>query len=209
VINKLLVIGLAVALSACASGPQITTVQELQQSADAPYDNVLVVSLFESFDTRRYLEKEIVKQLSARGVKAVASTSLMDTRTPVTRATFLEMVTDLDSDAVLVTQLVSLNTGAKMKDMNPQSTHNIRSTYYYNVWSVELTEYVEPQSMELSHTLVLATQLYSVLNKEPVWAIESKSKIVQDYDHRQDYSVFVNEAEAISSQLSRDGLLAP
>jgi D-alanine-D-alanine ligase-like ATP-grasp enzyme len=63
--------------------------------------------------------------------------------------------------------------------------------------------------MELSHTLVLATQLYSVANKEPVWAIESKSKIVQDYDHRQDYSVFVNEAEAISSHMSRDGLFAP
>lgn len=208
-ISKRLVIGLAIALSACASGPQITTVQELQQSADAPYDNILVVSLFESFDTRRYLEKEIVALLSAQGVKAVASTSLMDTRTPVTRATFLAMVEKLESDAVLVTQLVSLNTDAKMQDMNPRSTHNFRPTYYYNVWSVELTEYVEPQSMELSHALVLATQLYSVLNKEPVWAIESKSKIVQDYDHRQDYSVIVDEAEAITSHMSLDGLLAP
>ena len=208
-INKRLVIGLAIALSACASGPQITTVQELQQSADAPYDNILVVSLFESFDTRTYLEKEIVALLSAQGVKAVASTSLMDTRTPVTRATFLAMVEKLESDAVLVTQLVSLDTDAKLKDMNPRSTHNFRSTYYYNVWSVELTEYVEPQSLELSHALVLATQLYSVLNKEPVWAIESKSKIVQDYDHRQDYSVIVDEAEAITSHMSLDGLLAP
>ncbi|MDH3614070.1 MAG: hypothetical protein OEU90_06235 [Gammaproteobacteria bacterium] len=208
-INKLLVIGLAVALSACASGPQITTVQELQESADAPYENILVVALFESFDMRRYLEKEVVGQLSELGVKAVASTSMMNTKTPVTRKTFVDMVEKLNSDAVLVTQLVSLNTGSKMQDMNPQSTYNIRPTYYYNVWSVELTEYVEPQSMELSHTLVLATQLYSVLNREPVWAIESKSKIVQDYDHRQDYSVFVDEAEAISSHMSRDGLLAP
>jgi len=209
VINRLLVLGLALALGACASGPQITTVQELSNSADAPYDNILVVSLFESFDTRRYLEKEIVELLTAHGVKAVASTSLMDTRTPVTRATFVAMVEKLDSDAVLVTQLASLNTDAKLKNMNPRSTHNFRSTYYYNVWSVELTEYVEPQSMELSHALVLATQLYSVLNKEPVWVIESKSKIVQDYDHRQDYSVIVDEAKAITSHMSLDGLLAP
>jgi hypothetical protein len=59
------------------------------------------------------------------------------------------MVEKLESDAVLVTQLVSLNTDAKMQDMNPRSTHNFRPTYYYNVWSVELTEYVEPQSMEV------------------------------------------------------------
>ena len=208
-INKFLVLAIVASLCACASGPNVTTVQEVAESADKPYQNILVVSLFESFDTRRYLEQEIVKQLSARGIKAVASTSLMDTRTPVTRATFVEMVDDLKSDAVLVTQLVSLNTGAKMKDMNPQATRNFRPTYYYNVWNVELTEYVEPQSLELSHTLVLATQLYSVLNKEAVWGIESKSKIIQDYNHRQDYSVFVDEAKAITSHLSRAGLLAP
>jgi len=207
--KKLLLLAIVVSLNGCAAGTKVTTVQNLAESADAPYENILVVSLFESFDARRYLEKEIVAQLSDLGVKAVASTSKMDTRTPVTRKTFADMADEFDSDAVLVTHLVSLNTGAKMQDMNPQSTYNIRPTYYFNVWGVELTEYVEPQSMELSHTLVLATQLYSVLNKEPVWAIESRSKIVQDYDHRQDYSVFVNEAKAIGSQMSRDGLLAP
>ena len=206
--KKLLILAMAVLFAGCAAGPRVTTVQELAESADAPYENILVVSLFESFDARRYLEKEIVGQLSQLDIKAVASTSLMDTRTPVTRETFLAMVEKLDSDAVLVTHLVSLNTGAKMQDMNPQSTHIIRPTYYYNVWSVELTEYVEPQSLELSHTLVLATQLYSVANKEPVWAIESKSKIVQDYDHRQDYSVYIDEAEAITQHLSGDGLTA-
>ena len=206
--KKLLLLAIVVSLNGCAAGTKVTTVQNLAESADAPYENILVVSLFESFDARRYLEKEIVGQLSQLDIKAVASTSLMDTRTPVTRETFLAMVEKLDSDAVLVTHLVSLNTGAKMQDMNPQSTHIIRPTYYYNVWSVELTEYVEPQSMELSHTLVLATQLYSVANKEPVWAIESKSKIVQDYDHRQDYSVYIDEAEAITQHLSGDGLTA-
>lgn len=208
-INKLLVIGLAVALSACASGPQVTTVQEVSASADAPYDNVLVVSLFESFDARRYFEKEIVKQLSERGIKAVASTSLMDTRTPVTRETFLTMVGDLESDAVLVTHLVNLDTSAKMKDARPESTYNIRPTYYYNVWGVELTEYVEPQGMELEHSIVLATQLYSVLKQEPVWAIESKTKVVRGFDQQGNASVIETEAKAITSHLLRDKLIAP
>ena len=207
--KKILLLATVVALSSCAAGSKVTTVQNLEESADAPYENILVVSLFESFDSRRYLEKEIVAQLSQLGVNAVASTSKMDTRTPVTRKTFADMAIEANSDAVLVTQLVSLNTGAKMQGVSPESTYNIRPTYYFNVWGVELTEYVEPQSMELSHALVLATQLYSVRNKEPVWAIESSSKIIQDYDHRQDYSVFVNEAKAIGSQMSRDGLLAP
>jgi len=88
-------------VAACSGTPHVTTTQKLSQAADAPYDNLLVVSLFESFDMRGYLEKEIVKSLSGRGVNAVRSTSLMDSRTPATRETFLAMVEELDSDAVL------------------------------------------------------------------------------------------------------------
>jgi hypothetical protein len=119
------------------------------------------------------------------------------------------MVESLGSDAVLVTQMVSLESKGKMKDMNPRATRNIRSTYYYNVWSYELTEYVEPQRLELKHSLVLATQLYSVLNKEAVWAIEANTRIVQDFDQQGGYSVIVDEAKAIASHLARDGLIAP
>lgn len=201
--------GFAVLLSACASGPQITRVQDVSESADTPYEKVLVIALFSSFDTRRYLEKEVVRKLSSLGTDAVASTTMMDSRTPVTRQTFGAMVGKVGADAVLVTQLVSLKSEGTVKDMNPQSTHIFRPTYYYNVWSVELTEYVEPQSVDFEHSLVLATQLYSVRNQDTVWAIESRTRIVQDVDQLGDYSVYVNEAEAIATHLSSDGLIAP
>ena len=205
----MLALGAAVLLSACAAGPQVTQVQALSETADAPYNNILVISLFKSFDARRNLEREIVKQLEAKGVTAVASTSLMDTRTPVTRETFQAMADSLGSDAALVTQLVNLQSAAKMKDMNPEATYNIRSTYYFNVWSVEQTEYVEPQGLELTHNIVLATQVHSIRDQEPVWAIESKTRIVQAFDQRGDVSVIADEAKSIVSHLSRDGLLAP
>ena len=125
----LLTVGIAVALGACASGPQVTRTLDLTESADAPYENVLVITLFSSFDTRRYLETEVVKKLSALGVQATRSTSLMDSRTPATRKTFLEMVESIDADAVLVTHLVNLNTQTKMVDASPEATYNIRPTY--------------------------------------------------------------------------------
>ncbi len=204
-----LLFGIAVALGACATGPQITRTQEVSESADTPYQKILVITLLSSFDSRRYLEDEVVLQLSKLGTDAVASTSMMNTRTPVTRETFLAMVEEIDADAVLVTRLVSLESKGTMKDMNPQATRNFRPTYYYNVWSVELEEYVEPQAAEFKHSLVLATQLYSALNREVVWAIESKSKIVQGFDQVNNYSIIVDEANAIATYLSRDGLIAP
>jgi hypothetical protein len=200
--------GLAVALVACSTGPQITRTQEVSESADTPYKKILVITLLSSFDSRRNLEKEVVQQLSERGTVAIASTSMMNSKTPVTRQTFVAMADKVDADAVLVTRLVSLESKGTMKDMNPQATHNIRPTDYYNVWSVELEEYVEPQAAEFKHSLVLATQLYSVATHEPVWAIASKSRISQGIDQVKTYSVIVDEAKAIATNLSRDGLIA-
>lgn len=195
-------------MAACSSSTTtVSSVETRDRPVDAPYDRVLVIALFKSFDARRYLEKEIVKILSERGVNAVASTSLMDTRTPATRATFLAMVDELESEAVLVTQLASLETKAKMKDMNPEISYNVRPTWYYNVWSVDQTEYIEPQGMQLKHKLVLATQLYSAKTREPVWAIEAKSKLKVEYDQYNDYSIFVTEAKAITGRLVRDRMV--
>jgi len=206
--NALLVAVAAAALCACSTGPQITRTQNLSESADAPYKNILVITLLSKFDSRRYLEEEVVSQLSALGTSAVASTSLMDTRTPMVRGTFMEMVENLDADAVLVTQLVSLRSVGTAVDMNPQRTVNLRPTNYWNVFSVDVTEYVEPQAVDFEHSLVLLTELYSVLTQETVWGIESKSKFELGFDQSKDYSIIVNEAEAIATYLSRDGLIA-
>ena len=117
------------------------------------------------------------------------------------------MVEELESDAVLVTQLASLDATAKMKDMNPEVSYNVRPTWYYNVWSVDQTEYVAPQGLQVKGDLVLATQLYSTKTREPVWAIEAKSKHKINYDEFRDYSIFVDEAEAITGRLIRDGMV--
>ena len=49
---------MALALSACAS-TQVTKVQKLSSSADAPYSNILVIALFESYDARVTWRKKL------------------------------------------------------------------------------------------------------------------------------------------------------
>ena len=203
----LLLLGIATLLGACSSAPQITRTQELSESADTPYQKILVVTLLSSFDSRRFVEEAIVAQLADRGTDSVRSTSLMDTRTPVVRATFQEMVDNLDADAVLVTQLVSLRSEGSFVDMSPEATVNLRPTGYWNVFSVDTTEYVEPQGVDFDHSLELLTELYSVQNKETVWGIVSKSNFTLGFDRTRDISVVNNEAKAIARYLSRDGVI--
>ena len=203
----LIVAGLALLLAACA-GPSVTRTQPLVESADAPYGDVLVVSLFNSFDLRRILEDEIVRQLKDSGIDAVASTSLIDVKTPLNRDSVLAAVSEANADAVLVTQLLDAATTARLRDRRPEATYNFRPTYYYNVWSVDFTEYVEPQAMEAEHDLTMATQVFSVSTKEPVWTIETQSKLKRNVDSQFSGTSIFDEAKAIVSSMARDGLLA-
>jgi hypothetical protein len=157
---------------------------------------------------RRYLEREIVRQLEDRGIDAVASTSMIDVKTPLNRETVLDAVAKVNSDAVLVTQLLDVQTSSRLRDRRPESTYNIRPTYYYNVWSVEQTEYAEPQGLEAKHELTMATQVFSVSTKEPVWTIETHSRLKRNIDAQFSGTSIVDEAKAITNAMARDGLLA-
>lgn len=202
------IIAFALLVSACATGPQVTTVQPLEKTADAPYSNVLVILLAKSFDARIMFEDAVVDELEKRGVRAVASTSLMNVGTPAVRDTFIAMVESLNSDAALVTQIASHESSMKMKDMNPEVSYNYAPTYYWNVWNVEQVEYVEPQGLNVTHDLVLATQLFSVRDLKPVWTIESRTELLDAFDRRGDLSIIFDEAQSIVSHLSRDRALA-
>ncbi len=195
-------------LTACSTGPQISRTMELSESANTPYKKLLVITLFSSFDTRRYLEDEVVKHLAQIGVDAVASTSMMDSRTLASRATFVAMVDKINADAVLVTHLESLETKGKVVGMNPEATYNLRPTYYYNVFSVDLQEYREPPAVDMTHYLALITELISVNKEDTVWAIKSTSKVAQKHDVVRDYSIFVNEAKAMVDFMAADGIVA-
>ena len=206
--HKALILTLCALFLGACGGSQVKTTVKFADATDAPYDNVLVIFLAESFDSRRYLEMEIVKKLGENGTASVRSTSMMDSKTPPTRKTFLEMVERVNADAVLVTQIADLQSTGEAVNMNPQETHIFRPTYYYNVWSYELTEYVEPKAVNFEHDLSLATQLYSVQSQDVVWAIESNTNIVQKFDQERNYQIYIDEADAIVGSLVRDGFVA-
>ncbi|HEX7720411.1 MAG TPA: hypothetical protein VF389_11445, partial [Woeseiaceae bacterium] len=154
------------------------------------------------------LETELVSELRARGSEAIASTSMMNSLTPVVPETFIEMVKEVGADSVLVTQLVHLDSKASETTMRPQASYNVRPTYWYNVFSVELTEYAEPPDIRTEHDLTLLVELISAQTRERVWKIETRSKIVLKTEMERDYSAYVDEAKAISRQMARDGLLS-
>ncbi|MDH3621128.1 MAG: hypothetical protein OER91_09565 [Gammaproteobacteria bacterium] len=204
-ILALIVVGAT--LSACAGVPQVTRVPVESEPVDAPYEKLLVIGLFDSFDARKYFEKEAVSALEAKGVEAIAFTSLVDLREPVNRDTVIPVVEQIGVDAVLVTQLSDLQTTSEVKTRNPQATRNFRPTYYYNVFSVELTEYVEPPAVQYSFDLALRADLVSVNSKTPVWAVNLDTEDELALDTNRNYSIYIDQAAAIVNALEQDQLI--
>lgn len=203
-------LGLAFLVASCSSTQQVEVTQKYEGSADGPYEKILVVTLFDSHDARRYLEGEIVKLLAETGATGVASTSMMDSTVPMVRQTFIDQIDETGADALLLTQLAGLKSDMSEQDANPQATYNVwpgYSTWYWNVWSVELTEYVEPPRILIDHTLVLATQMFSVADRAPVWGMDSKSQFTEVQEDGLDYQIFIDEATAIVQNLKRGGLI--
>lgn len=200
-------VAVAAFAAGCASKPQVTSSQTAATAAGAPYEKILVITLFDSFDVRRYLEREIVKQLEQHGAEGVAMTSMSDTRTIINRDTVIDRVAQSGADAVLVTQLVSFESTGKARDARPEATVIFRPTYYYNVWSVEQTEYVEPPYVQFTDEISLASELYSAESREQVWSVSTDWTIKEQLQPGTDYSLFIEEAKAIVGAVRRDGLI--
>ena len=194
-------------LTACSSLPSVSVRQPVADRTELPFGKVLVVALFDTFDPRHYLEQEIVDRLVANGTDAVRSTSMMDSRTPVVPQTFIDMVAEVGADSVLLIQLTGLRSVSSEEDASPEATLNYWPTYYFNVFEVQLTEYVEPPRINIEHTLVLATQMFSVASREPIWGIESRSIFTEIQEDGLSYSIYEDEAEAIVRAMRRDGLV--
>lgn len=198
----------ALTLGGCANIARLTEIQPLEKSAAVPYNKVLVVGLFNSFDTRSLLERAIVQDIGRGTPGAVAATSFMKTTTPLTTETIKAIVKESEADAVLVTQLVDMSKSkTKVKERNPQTSYKINQTFFWNVWDVQVVEYMEPEYLEQKLSLYLITELYQVDNQQRVWAINSKAKIVKDLS-RPDYYPFIDsDAEKIVARMRSEGII--
>lgn len=206
--NLIMVTMSLVLFSACGvAPPTVSTTNGLPETSDGPYEHVLVLFLYSKFDTRRYLEDEIVKDLTAQGIKATTATSMMTSRTPLTPKFVVELMTELGADSLLLTQLADLRTTGKVVNMRPEATYNFYPTYYVNVFQVTLDEYLEPPDVQFTHELSTSSDLYALSSRDKVWSMVTQSKFKENRDHVADYSIILREADAISGAMLKDRVM--
>ncbi len=202
---------LSVALhSGCANTAYVSTVQPLADAADVPYKKILVLAVFDSFETRSLAERAMVNDIKKTDTDAVAATAEMLTTTPLNAETLRNMIAKTGADAILVTQVLQLSDStSKVKNRSPEASWKVRPTYYFNVWEVRLNEYMEPPFLETEAKILLLTELFETSSQELVWVAESKAKIVKDMSRPGYYPVVSSAAEKIARQMQDDGIMSP
>ncbi len=209
---RYLAVALALALvaclaAACTTAPRVTRLHLEADATGAPYGKVLVVAVFSDTETRRILERETRKRLVATGIEAVALTSVQKPGQAVSREEVARAAGITSADAVLVTQLIDYDPSVKAKHRSPEAGYKFGTTYFFDVYTVDYKEFVEPPTILLSGDLSLQTDLYSVASRSRVWAIKSEQKFKLNLEDRWDDSIIVSEAEAIVGALGRDRMI--
>jgi hypothetical protein len=130
-IAVVLLAGLALILSACASTTLDMTWRDPTYEG-RPFAKVLVVGATDDRENRRIFEDVVVRELTNRGVAAVASHTLIPDERDVKRDRVIEAVKTAGADSVLSTRVVGIATRTAQVPVQSSSARDLDLYRYYS-----------------------------------------------------------------------------
>jgi hypothetical protein len=210
--GRALVIAIAMTQAACT---RPTTVESAWAGARTgqTFTRVLVVGVTPDYNTRCRFERMMMDSLNANGVNSMTSCSRMASKDALTREAVVEIVRELDADAVLSTRLVD----GKVRTVEGGSDEARGEAYYkpvgygyvddpfYGSYGLPITyvDFVaEAPTMTLQRTVVVSSHLYETQGASLVYTVDTAT-----YDKESQSEVIDAITDAIADRLRRDGLV--
>jgi len=130
--------------------------------------------VLKSETNRRFLEDEFVRQLSKKGVDAVAAYQSFGDSVPKDKETIEAKLKELGADSLMITRLVDRRT----EERYAPGTNYAVNTAYYRSWpgyygATYTTVYTNPGYMVTDQYAIAESNLYSVETEGLVWAINT------------------------------------
>ena len=167
--------GMFAALLAACSSTHIKSVWKDPAYTGYP-QKIMVISVAKEPIYRRIFEDELVVQLKARGMDAIASYTTLPDRNQDDQAAIAKMVEQLGADTVLVSRLVSKRT--VRVEYPPTITHR---PYYYKRWPDYYRHGYElintPGYVTNYEYALMETNLYDAHNDKLIWAATTETGV--------------------------------
>ncbi len=190
------------ALAACSQDVKLVRMNEGLAEAAAPYQRLLVIAVAATEAQRLSLEDEIVGELAARDVDAVAGYTLTGKSTVVRQDEIDAAVTEAGADSILVAHITGTRSNAEVVPGRVETKVTCRGGNPVDLFLYDYEELKEPGTISVSHEIVILTSLYDARQQVRVWMVQSSCAKVAGFDE-----ILADEARAIAEQLTRDGLV--
>jgi hypothetical protein len=147
VIGMILLLSTLVLGAGCAKDTKITSV-ERDEGFRGRLTGVLVIGAAQKDEVRRHFEDECVRLLGARGVRAVASHTVIPRENMLDKDTVVAGVRELGLDSVLLTRVLG-----RQKKVEHVAPGQLFSRSLFSTRHAVKGEYVDTETVELETTL--------------------------------------------------------
>lgn len=192
----------AVLLAACATPARVVKSYQDPTFTGGAFTKVLIVGAHENVNARRHFEEALSVALTAAGTAAASSLAAMGVETPLNRETLVAAARQSNSDAVIITRLLDMQSRAEIGGGRVAADAERKDDGLTDFFRYDYVTYRDPLEITTIRTVVLSTDLYNVADEAKIWSVESTTFEKETLDEIVD-----DAARAISQQLARDGLI--
>ena len=193
---------LAILFCSCTQQTKLVKLYEDPSADDRKYQRIFVVGIAGDANARRSLEDLISENLRDAGVVAISGHTMTGAKTILLQDEIDAAARQSDSEAILVTHIVSVDTTAEKQEGRTDLTSVCREGDPADYFLYDYEELKEPDNVRFAHTVVAVTSLYDVAEGERIWTIQSTCFEKATFDE-----VLIEEAEVITRQLQLDNLI--
>lgn len=195
------ILSVAILLAACAQQTEVVKLYDATGD-DSRFHRFFVVGIAGDAETRRRLEDLISGELRSANAVAVSGHTETGPKTTLLQEEIDTAARNTESDAILITHIVSVDTTAEIEEGRVDVVSECRGGDPADYFLYDYSELKEPDSVRIAHTVVAVTNLYDAANGERIWTIQSTC-----FEKATMNEVLIEEATAIARQLGIDGLI--
>lgn len=163
----ILALVVTVAIAGCATSNDATSEPE-------KFDNLLVIGVAGSWDSRAQFERAVVSGLKAEGLKARSWNALVTSGKVPSRDEVLALANEHEFDAVVVTRVLDTERDIEMRSGVTGAKIRRKESGFMKLFRYDYEEYREPVELTVNTEVDLVTELYSLATEDMVWSTETR-----------------------------------
>ena len=162
-------------IGACSTSTRVAKTFEDPDYDDASFGNFLIIGVAGDYDGRAQFERTLVSRLKNQGATASAYHSIVDGNKPLARDVVIDVIREHGFDAVLVTRLISQQADVSVSSGSSEAKATTKGGRPIDFFRYDYDVLNEPDTINVTTTVVLKTELFSAADEKMIWSIEYTS----------------------------------